>query len=246
MSTATDDAAPTDDAAASPQLETVSPARQPTRLASALALLAAIAGAWRLGASPLALGVAAVSVGVLAVGARLYRDDHRLPGALVALAGVLVAVGALGLTALAVSQSSGYLRLVPAVTGVLVLGAALVPFHGTGSRGLVTAGSGLLFLAVLVSGVFQSVALGPLLVAGTASVVAWDAGEHAVSVGEHLGRRSGTGEVEVAHVAGTVAVGVVGVTAAQLSGGVGLSGLSLASLALVLVAVLFFALALHE
>lgn len=245
MSTAT---ATEEDADGAPdrELETVPPSRRPTRLASVLALVAALVGAWYLGAWPFALGTAAVGVALLAVGARLYRANRRLPGALVALLGVVVGVGALSLEALAVSQSSGYLRLLPAVTGVLVLGAGLVPVHGTGSRGLVKVGTGLLYLAMLVSGVFQSVALGALLLAGTASVVAWDAGEHAISVGEHLGRRSGTSEVEVVHVAGTVGLGVVAMTTARLSGGAGLSGLSLPSLALVLVAVLFFSLALHE
>ncbi|WP_440010611.1 DUF7519 family protein [Halomicrococcus sp. SG-WS-1] len=224
----------------------VTAARRPTRLASALAVGAALVGAWRLGASPLALGVAAVGIAAFAAGTGLVRGGRRLPGAFVSVAGIGACAAAVALAAAAVDQLSGHLRLLPAVLGVLVLGVALAPVGGTGSRELVRAGTGLVYLSTLVSAVFQTVALGGLLLAGAAAIVAWDAGEHAVSVGDHLGRRAGTTEVEVVHVAGSVGVAVLAIAAARVAGGVGLSGLSLASLALVLVAVLLLLVALHE
>jgi len=94
--------------------------------------------------------------------------------------------------------------------------------------------------------VFQAIALGGLLVVGAAAVVAWDAGEHAVAVGEHLGQRAGTAEVETVHVAGSVVVTALAVAAARVAGDVGLSGLSVASLSLVIAAVVRLLVALHE
>lgn len=88
---------------------------------------------------------------------------------------------------------------------------------------------------------FNAVPLNALLLAGTATVVAWDAGEHAINVGEHLGRGGDTRETELAHI-----VGLLGVEVARFSGGVGPSGLSLGSLVLLLVAVVLFAVALHD
>ncbi len=118
--------------------------------------------------------------------------------------------------------------------------------RGTGSRALVKADTGLVFVAVLASGIFNAVSLGALLLAGVATVVAWDASEHAINVGEHLGRGGDTRETEVVHVVGTGLVGLLAVKAAKFSGGVGPSGLSLGSLVLLLVAVVLLAVALHD
>jgi hypothetical protein len=123
---------------------------------------------------------------------------------------------------------------------------ALVPARGTGSRSLVKVGTALIFVGVLASGIFNAVTLGTLLLAGAATVVAWDAGEHAINVGEHLGRGRDTREIEVVHVVGTGLVAFVAVEAAKFSGGVGPSDLSLASLVLLLVAIVLLAVALHD
>ncbi|WP_433630469.1 DUF7519 family protein [Halomicrococcus sp. NG-SE-24] len=144
------------------------------------------------------------------------------------------------------NQLSDHLRLLPAILGVLILGAALAPVRGTSSRELVRAGSGLVYFSTLVSAIFQAVTLEGLLLAGAAAIVAWDAGEHAVSVGNHLGRQSGTTEVEVVHVAGSVGVAVLAIAAARVAVGVGISGLSHTALVLVLVAALLFLITLHE
>ncbi|WP_254663075.1 hypothetical protein [Haladaptatus sp. W1] len=107
-------------------------------------------------------------------------------------------------------------------------------------------GTALVFIGVLASGIFNAVTLGTLLLAGAATVVAWDAGEHAINVGEHLGRGQDTHEIELVHVAGTGVVALVAVEAATFSGGVGPSSLSLASLVLLLVAIVLLAVALHD
>ncbi|WP_458187828.1 DUF7519 family protein [Haladaptatus sp. NG-WS-4] len=225
-------------------MSTVTPSERPTRLASALAVAVALVAMSKLGASSLTLGLEAVGVAALAGGFGLWRREWRLTVGLVSLVGVAGVGGAFGVVVSNVAGLSGLIRYVPGLLGVLVL--ALVPVRGTGSRSLVKAGTALVFLAVLASGIFNAAPLGALLLAGAATVVAWDAGEHAINLGEHLGRGADARENELVHVVGTGLVAVVAVEVPKFSGGVGLDGLSLGSLALLLVAVVLLAVALHD
>lgn len=227
-------------------MSTATAAQRPTRLAGALAVGVALAAMWKLDTSSLSLALELVGVTALAIGVALWRRDLRVPGALIGLVGVGGVGGALGVVVARVDALSGLIRLLPGLVGVLVLALALVPVRGTGSRSLVKAGTGLVFVAVLASGVFNAAPVGALLLAGAATVVAWDAGEHAINVGEHLGRHAETRETEVVHVVGTGLVAVVAVEAAKFSGGVGPEKLSLGSLVLLLVAVVLLAVALHD
>lgn len=76
-----------------------------------------------------------------------------------------------------------------------------------GSRRWVTLGCGALLIGVLAAGVEGLPAL-PTLASVTATVVAWDAGHHAVGVGEQLGRETRTVRAELPHVGATAAVGL--------------------------------------
>jgi hypothetical protein len=194
-------------------MSTVIATRRPTRLASALAIGIALTAMWKLGVATSALALEAVGVAALASGFGLWRRDWKIAGALVGTLGVAGFVGALGLAFAEIAGMSGLIRLVPGLIGVLVLALALVPVRGSGSRTLVKVGTGLIFLGVLASGIFNAVSLGVLLLAGTATVVAWDAGEHAINVGEHLGRGRDTRETEIVHVVGTGLVGLLAVEA---------------------------------
>jgi len=94
------------------------------------------------------------------------------------------------------------IQSLPAMLGVAVLAAALVPVRGTGSRSLVKLGVGFVFCSVLLAGFFQSVNPDHLLGATAASVVAWNAGEQAIGLGEQLGRSATTWRLELVHVGG--------------------------------------------
>ena len=226
--------------------EATTATQRPTRVASALAVGIALLAMWKLGASSFALVFELVGVTALAGGVGLWRRDWLISGALTGFVGVAGVVGALAIAFSGIARLSGFIRLIPGLFGVFVLALALVPVRGAGSRTLVKVGSALVFVGVLASGIFNAVTLGTLLVAGAATVVAWDAGEHAINVGEHLGRGRDTREIELVHVAGTGVAAFVAVEAAKFSGGVGPSGLSLASLVLLLVAVVLLAVALHD
>jgi hypothetical protein len=201
---------------------------------------------WKLNASETALALEAVGIAALAGGFGLWRRDWKIAGALVGTLGSAGFAGALGVAFSEIVRTSGFIRLIPGLFGIFFLALALVPVRGTGSRTLVKAGTGLVFVAVLASGIFNSVSLGALLLSGAATVVAWDAGEHAINVGEHLGRGRETRETELVHIAGTGLMAFLAVEVAKFSGGVGPSGLSLGSLVLLLVAVVLLAVALHD
>ena len=130
---------------------------------------------------------------------------------------LLTAAAALGAVAsLAVAGVPSALAL--GVVGVVVLlGAAAV-----GHRRGLDWGALVAFGGVLLAGIGGARA-GPLLVSMVATVVAWDAGEQAISVGEQLGRAAPTRRATVVHVAASTLVGAggaaVGYGVYRLAGG---------------------------
>lgn len=79
---------------------------------------------------------------------------------------------------------------------------------GRGRQRAVTTGASIVFIGALVAGV-RGVPAGPLLVAVTGTVVAWDTGSTAISIGRQLGRVADTTRIELVHSTASVGVGVV-------------------------------------
>lgn len=108
-----------------------------------------------------------------------------------------------------------------------------------GSRRLVTLGAVVLFGAVLLAGASDA-PLAFVLVGAGATVVAWDAGTNAISVGRQLGAAAETRRLEIVHALATtgvaVVVGGVGYAAFRLSTG----GQPTTGVALLLLAALLF------
>lgn len=199
---------------------------QPTRPGGVLAVLAAVVvvgvvtsggGAmFATGVESVELGVGLELVGVALLGAAaaLRRRGRDVVGGLLLLAGAGAALG--GVVAVAGGGGTMAERLV-AITGVAglgVVGAGVAPLRSNRARGVVTAGAAVLTLAVVLGGVLTDIEALPLLGAMVATVVAWDAGERAVSLGEQVGVRARTWPVEVGRTAATAAYGaaVVAVT----------------------------------
>lgn len=130
--------------------------------------------------------------------------------------------------------------------GVGTLGVGLVVAGVVrGSRSAVTAGAVCLLAGALVSGV-QGAPVAVVLSGVVATVVAWDAGCTAISLGAHLGRDADTVRVEVVHVAGSVAVGLATIVAGYLIYDVSAGGQPVSAVALLVVAAALLVAAVHS
>lgn len=226
----------------------VDAAERPTTTSGVVSVVAAAVAVGLLvpaGGTRLAVAAEVLSLAVVAVGATLVRRGYRLAGAVVAVVGGGVALGAVAGAVATAGALAATIVTLPGVVGVLALALAVVPIRGTGSRWLGKVGAGLVFVTVLAAGLFQLATLRTLLVAAAGTVVAWDANERATNVGEQLGRLAETRRLEAVHAAGSLAVGVVAVGVGTVAAGLGSPGLPLSALAGLLVAVLLLTAALH-
>ncbi|WP_255197382.1 DUF7519 family protein [Halorarius litoreus] len=99
--------------------------------------------------------------------------------------------------------------VVPAIgIGVLATGLFAYALREQSRRTLGVAVA-VLVVGLLVGGVYGT----PpelLVISAAATVLAWDVGDNALSVGEQLGRRARTERLELVHAAASLAVAVVG------------------------------------
>jgi hypothetical protein len=229
-------------------MSVVDAVKRPTAVSSAGSILAAAVVVGLLlpaRTARVALAVELVGIAVFAGGVSLSRRSYRLSGVVVAVLGSVTALGAAAFALSLIRGLAGLIVTVPGVVGVPLLALALVPVYGSGSRTLVKAGTGAVFVAVLAAGLFRYVSLQTLLVAGVGTIVAWDLAERAINVGEQLGRVAETRRLEAVHGVGSGLVGSVAVGSGVVVAGVGSSGLPLSALAALLVAVLLLTAALH-
>lgn len=182
------------------------------------------------------LAVAVAGTAAFAGGVVVWRDDQPLVGGFAAVGGTAVVLLAFTFALTRPSMTVHRLVLAPGVLGLWVLAAGVAPVRRGRERPLVAMGTGLVFLAVLTSGVVRTTDLAPLLVAGALTVLAWDAAENAVSIGRQLGEAAQTVRSELVHGA---ASGLVAGGAVLLVLGVdrlGIDGLPFAALAALLLA----------
>lgn len=221
--------------------------RRPTRVSAALAVLSVAVGAVLVaGTDGTAVGVVLAGLVATAVGDELRSRERRTPSLLAVGTGLALGLGGV---AGGVALADGFpdaLRALPPLVGVLAFGLGVVPLRGDGSRTLVKLGAGFVLAGVLVAGIFRAVPTGTLVAGAVAAVVGWDLGEHAINVGEQLGRAASTWRTEGVHAVSSVLVGGAAVLAADLVDGAGSVGLSLPALALLVLAVVLFSVALHE
>ncbi|MFC6955400.1 DUF7519 family protein [Halorubellus litoreus] len=188
------------------------------------------------------------SAGVALVTAGLWVAWRwrRLVGVVVGFPGVALVLLAIAGSWTGVGRAVAFATVAPALLGALLVTVSLAPGRGEGTRTLLKAGCGVVFLGVLMAGVGQSATFDELALATVGIVVAYDAGETAVNVGEHLGQEASTWRVESTHLAGTAAVGVLTVLLGRALQGLQTPGLDLGQFAIVLVAVVAFVAVLHE
>jgi len=113
-------------------------------------------------------------------------------------------------------------------------------------RRFVTAGVAVVFAGILITGVFRGTATSGMLAATVACVVAWDAGEQSISLGEHVGTKSDAWSAGLTHVGATAIVGIGAVAVTVGVDSLSVSGLPLSALLTLLLAALLSLAALYH
>lgn len=227
---------------------TVTPTHRPTLPGTVVAvgaglvavgLLVDTAAQWQ------ALLVELAGIGLVGAG-YAARDRSRVGGTLLALVGAGLVLTALGLALTDPSTVANRLELLPGMVGLALLLAGLLPVRSGRERALLTLGTALLFVGVVTSGVVRGSTLPRLLVASIATVLAWDAGDNAISLGRQAGRQARTYRAELTHAGATVLVGASVVAGALAIEHLDVQGLSLTGFAALLVAGFALVLALRH
>lgn len=221
--------------------------KTPSRLGSTLSVATAVVAVGLVatdGGQRLAIGVAVLAAVALAVG--LWWRDQPLLTILFVPAGVALLAVSVAIGFLQSTSPGGAAEVIPGLLGLGVLVAALAPVRAKRTRLLVGAGTGLVFLSVVVSGAVVGSSVTELLAAGVATVLAWDLAEQAVNLGEQVGSAAQTRRVEAVHGVATLGVGVAAVVLATLVNGAGVTDVPLFGLAMLLAAAVTLSLVLYN
>jgi hypothetical protein len=194
------------------------------------------------------LAVGVVGATVFTIGGRLWRRGRRAIGAIASLCGIAVLAVAVLDAAVQPPQVVDRLELLPGMIGLWIVAGALAPLRFRWSRSLIDAGTGLVFLSVLTSGVVRGASTTALVAAAAATILAWDAAEHAVSLGGQVGARraAATARGELVHAGFSGLVAVAAVAAVLGVDRLGIDGLPFASLLALVVAGVALSLVYHR
>ena len=119
-----------------------------------------------------------------------------------------LSAGAAIVAAIVAALASGPFALLALPLGIAGVGGVAAGLLVAENRTWVSIGVGALFLCVLVSGGFGT-PVELLLVSTVATVLAWDFGHNAISLGEQMGRHTRTRRNEVTHAAFTTMVAML-------------------------------------
>lgn len=214
---------------------------RPALPSASVAVAIAVGVVLSLGADEAVFSTLAVQAGglvIVGIGIASSRRGHRTRGTALGIVGAGVAVGGLALFVGEHHALSYTLRFLPGLFGVPLLVGALLPVRANGSRLACKIGTGGVFLTVVFSALFRAVGEFHLLLVAVATIVAWDAADNAVGIGEQLGRTATAWRLQATHSAGSAVVGLTGVAVIYLVRHIAVSDLSLAAFALLFVAVL--------
>lgn len=216
---------------------------RPTWASAALAVLFGAAAIAVFDHPTVRAGLAVETVALcLLAGATLAWRRSRVAGLVAGSLAVAAALAPVGLLWVRTENLLLVAQFGPGTVGLAVLAVGLFVFA---SRRLVKAGTGLLFLSVLTVGVVRQPPLATLLGSGVLTVLAWDAGENAIGLGDQLGRRASTYRVEAVHLGGTALVGALAVAGGRLVTDLGSPGLPLGAFLGLVTALVLLAGALH-
>lgn len=219
----------------------------PRRLPAGIGLFAAVAGVVLVASAyDQTAGILLEVPGlVLLVGGLHYRRSSLL-GYPAILAGLALAIVGMVLPLTNPLPTQLLLELYPGLVGLLLYALGVGAVRRGMERRFVTAGVAFVFAGVLITGVFQGTPSTSMLMATVACVVAWDAGEQAINLGEHVGTESDAWSASVTHVGATAVVGIAAVVVTVGIDALAVTGLPLSALLTLLLAALLSLAALYH
>lgn len=119
---------------------------------------------------------------------------------------VLASVVGAGLTTLFTTLAIPF-----GIAGVVITAGSL---YRANSRGWLSVGVGSILVGSLITGAYGAVPAPQLLIGVSAAVVAWDVGQHGLSLGDQLGTNASTSRLELVHATTTMlTIGVIDLVA---------------------------------
>lgn len=215
--------------------------KQPTYAGSTLAVIAAACVTGVLASQPIQMSIA----GVEAVGALLLlgsglvrRRGHHVVGSVLVIGGCGLVCLSLGLSVLA---PAGVFERIAFLGGAVALASVTLgvfPVKQSWAPGL-NGFAAVLFSCSLVSLAWISAPSGLQILLGVGlTIVSWDMAEHAITLGDDVGRSARTYPVTGVHFIGSLGVGLLAGVVAVVVSRVALPAVPIAALALLLSAML--------
>lgn len=221
--------------------------KQPTYAGSALAVLSAACVTGVLASQPAQVSIAGTEVvgAFLLLGSGLVRRrGHRVFGGGLIVVGCSLVCLALGLSLL---SPGGLFERIAFFGGTLAMACVVLgvfPLRQTWAGSLVGLGSVLFGCSLVFLAWISDPSSFQLLLGVGLTIVTWDMAEHAIALGNDVGRSAQTYPVTVIHFIGSLGVGLAGGTIALVVDSVQLPAIPIAALALLLGAVLLLLLVL--
>lgn len=203
--------------------EFVAPDRRPTATGSVIALAFVLAGVGTLTDDATQLLVVAVEAGCLlcvGVGRFLQGRGRSYAGRSMVFVGFLGQLLAVGAAASVPERLDEQVILVVGLVGVVLYLLGLYPLRRAQSRQFLNAGTGICILAIFVAALFREASVLRIAVASTATLVGWNVGGQAITLGRRVGRAAETKRVEGVRTVGNVSVGTVLVASVAVGNGV--------------------------
>lgn len=224
--------------------------RDPRRISTFMAIVFGAASIGVILNSPpqfVGLGIEFAGILVIFLGMETRRAGHGLVGVLLLFVGLGAAMVGIAVATLQAPSVGARTEVIPGLVGFVVLSTGAIEAGKQGyGRALLIAGTGLLVISVLVSGVLLGSSQVLLLVATAAAIVAWDVGEQGINLGQQVGRGARSWRVEVVHALGAMVVGLTAIGVAFGFRAIDIGRLSITGLVLLLGASITLIVALYN
>lgn len=222
--------------------------KHPSHASGSIALLAVLCAVGLSTNHPLQRTIVAIeAVGmVILLGSSVAQQrGRRGSGLSLLLAGSVTVSIALGLGVVFPGRLIERGALIGGMLGPVLMILAVYPLRATWSRPLTWLGAALLISVLMIRGWVAQIGQTRLLGAVVMTVVAWDAAEQAITLGNDVGRSARTFVVSITHTIASLTVGIIAITITTGMYGITPATIPLVSVLLLLGSIPVFVLSLY-